>query len=689
MENKPHSFWHKIYILLICLSTISLLFLAFPREKNFRFEYQEGKPWRHETLYAPFSFAISKTKQELAHEELVAMKQYRPYFTLNDSVSDKNMAYLREDIRGLIGFNSIEESWFVSVLDSVYKQGILEQVVVNDGLLDSIINVSVLRSRVVRTESVVNLYSLKDAFRHVSQLWKQYDPSGKRASLLVSSLNPSKYIETNLLFEKEMSEKARAEMLSSISHTRGMVQEGERIIAQGDLVTPQVFTILESMQVSMKDIGGLNVNNLLVSLGMLLFVSILVALLILYIFDFYPELSENIKLVLYLFVLVVIAVVSARLISQVPDLNIYLFPVSIFAILAYSFLGRRIAIFTNTILVVMIGYFAPNGYEYLFLQFIAGTAAVMSLRTLKKRGHWVLTSLVVFVTFLVGYIAISLIQDGNISAVNWSMIKWFFLHALLVNLAQPLAYVSEKAFGFMSDFTLMELSNTNQQSLLRKMSTEAPGTFQHSIQVKNLSERAAMEIDADANLAGAGALYHDIGKMLHPTFYTENQVGGVNPHDGLSPEDSAKIIIGHVTGGLELAKKHKLPKQIADFITSHHGTGVTGYFYVMSKNNAEEGVEIDKSKFSYPGPNPVTKEQAVVMFSDAIEAASRSLKDKSEENLKQLIHQIVDSKIEMGQLDHAPITFAQITALKRCYLDQLVNVYHSRIAYPKEKSISS
>ncbi|QZT38235.1 HDIG domain-containing protein [Halosquirtibacter xylanolyticus] len=688
MENKPHPFGHKVYILLICVSTIAMLFFAFPREKNFRYEYQEGKPWRHETLYAPFSFAIAKNKQELKEEERIAMKGYQPYFTLNDSVSDKNIRYLKEDIRGLIGFNSVEESWFVAVLDSVYRRGVLEQVIVNNGLLDSISDVSILRDRVVQPQPVGRLYSLKDAFQHISQKWKQYDRPGKRSSLLVSSLNPSKYIETNLFYEKEVSKKAKIELLASISHTRGMVQEGERIVAQGDLITPQIYNILESMQSSIKEVGGMNVNNMLVSLGMLLFITILVTLLILYIYDFYPEISENIKQVLYLFVLVVIAVVSARLISQVPDLNLYLFPVSIFAILAYSFLGRRIAIFTNTILVVMIGYFAPNGYEYLFLQFIAGTAAVMSLRTLKKRGHWVLTSLVVFMTFLVGYIAISLIQDGNISAVNWSMIKWFFLHALLVNLAQPLAYVSEKAFGFMSDFTLLELSNINQQPLLRKLSNEAPGTFQHSNQVANLSERAAMEIEADANLARAGALYHDIGKMIHPTFYTENQVGGVNPHDRLSPEESAKIIIGHVTGGMELAKKHNLPKPIADFITSHHGTGVTGYFYVMSKNNADDGVLIDKSKFSYPGPNPVTKEQAVVMFSDAIEAASRSLTDKSEENLKKLIDQIFDSKIEMGQLDHAPITFAQITALKRCYLDQLVNVYHSRIAYPKEKKKS-
>lgn len=685
MENNKTSLLHRVYILVIGLVVVTLLFFAFPQEKNFRFEYKEGKPWRHETLYAPFSFAISKTADDLKQEENQTLKKYRPYFHINDSIVARNIEYLREDIQALIGTNTKEEQWFVGVLNKVYQRGILEQTVVNENLLDSVDNVVILRNRVAKEEASNVLFSLKGAYSFISQQWKLYGDRGQNASILISALKPTKYIDSNLFYAKDVSLKSKQELLKTISHTRGMVQEGERIVAQGDLITPEIFNILQSMQLSVKEVGGLNTDTLLVALGKLLFISMLVILLILYVFDFYPEISENIKQVFYLFVLVVIAIVSARLVSEVKALNLYMFPISMFAVLVYSFLGRRIAIFTNTVLVVMIGYFAPNGYEYLFLQFIAGTAAVMSLRTLKKRGHWVLTSLVVFVVFLIGYISISLIQEGNISAINWSMLKWFFIHSLLVNLAQPLAYMSEKIFGFMSDFTLMELSNTNQQPLLRRMSNEAPGTFQHTIQVANLSERAIMEIGGDANLVRAGALYHDIGKMLNPTYYTENQVGGVNPHDRLNSEESAKIIIDHVIDGYELAKKHKLPKPIADFITSHHGEGVTGYFYVMSKNNAKEGEVIDKSKFSYPGPNPVTKEQAVVMLSDAIEAASRSLKDKTEENLRNLIEQIFNSKMEMGQLDDAPITLSQISQLKHSYLEQLVNVYHSRVAYPKEK----
>ncbi|QZE12954.1 HDIG domain-containing protein [Halosquirtibacter laminarini] len=681
--NKNHSSkWHIVYIVLICIFTSAMLFIAFPQDKNFRYEYREGKPWRHETLYAPFSFAIAKNSTELQKEKTLVMKDYHPYFELNGKIGRKNIQSLREDIRRLEGNNSFIEDWYVAVLDSVYRHGILQQEVVNNGLLDSVSEVSILRNRIVELEKVDRLYSLKNAFAYVSKHWQD---QGLLSSKRLSALEPSKYIEANMTYQKDMSLKAQNELIGGISQTRGMVQEGERIVAQGDLVTPHIYNILQSMQMKIKDVGGMNVDTLLVVLGKLIFVITLVILLILYIYDFYPEISQNLKQVLYLFVLVVIAVTSARLISEVKSLNLYLFPVSTFAILAYSFLGRRIAIFTNTILVVMIGYFAPSGYEYVFLQFVAGTAAVMSLRTLKKRGHWVLTSVVVFVAFLLGYLSLSLMQDGNLSQINWSMLKWFSIHALLVNLAQPLAYVSEKAFGFISDFTLMELSNTNQQELLRRLSKEAPGTFQHSNQVANLSERAAMEIEADANLARAGAFYHDIGKMLNPTFYTENQVGGVNPHDNLTPEESAKIIIDHVIDGVALAKRHNLPKSIVDFITSHHGKGVTGYFYIMSKNRAEDGEEIDKEKFSYPGPNPVTKEQAVVMISDAVEAASRSLKDKSEESLKKLIDQIIDSKLEMGQLDNAPITLAELTSLKRCYLEQLVNVYHSRIAYPKDK----
>jgi putative nucleotidyltransferase with HDIG domain len=468
-------------------------------------------------------------------------------------------------------------------------------------------------------------------------------------------------------------------MLENLSTTYGVVQEGERIVSQGDVVSPRTYLIIESLKSTFEKSRGDITKYYLIIIGKAIFIGMLLLTLFLFIYNIRRKVLKSKRDITFTLFMMVLMIVFCRIIVSSGSIPIYIVPFTALALIIRTFLDARLAIFVNTITAIIVGFMVPNGYEFVLLTIPAGSIAVISQNNLQRRDQIIITSLIIFLVYVFTFIGISLIQEASLTGIDWTMIKWFLINAALTLITYLLVFVIEKSFGFVSDVTLIELSYSNQK-LLRKLAEEAPGTFQHSLQVANLAEEAILRLGGNPLLVRAGALYHDIGKLTDPQYFTENQALGINPHDGHPVEESAKIIMDHIERGVELARKHKIPEQIVEFIQTHHGTTRTGYFVFESDKDANQVK--DESRFTYPGPLPSTRETSVVMLADSIEAASRSLENKNNISFKKLIDTIFIQKIDAGQLDYAPLTFKDITLLKEIFLEKLINIYHVRINYP-------
>jgi cyclic-di-AMP phosphodiesterase PgpH len=526
---------------------------------------------------------------------------------------------------------------------------------------------------------VTGLRSIKTAYQEFTDTLRQ--TTGQLYPQFIKSINISEYLAENLFFDEQLNRSEKKQLLSKLSTTKGMVQAGERIIFQGDLVGQEKYMILESLKQAYETKRGDNIEYFLVILGRLIIISMVIVLMFLYLLFSRRELFDHKRKLSFILLMIVLMVFMAGVATKVKFINIYMVPMAILPILIRIFFDSRTAIFSLLVTTLLIGYFAPNSYEYILLQIIAGIIAVFTLNKLYKRSHLVISAFTVFLVYSVIYLSMSMVQEGSLKTINWEALKWFGFSSIFIFITYPLIYIFEKVFGFVSDVTLIELSDTNQP-LLRKLAEQAPGTFQHSIQVANLAEAVIHRIGGNPFLVRAGALYHDIGKTFDPEYFIENQALGMNPHDQIDHMKSSGIIIDHVANGARLARKHGLPEILVSFITTHHGTTQTDYFYKMyQKENPEENV--DANLFTYPGPLPQNKETAVLMLIDGIEAATRSLKEKSVENIREMIENIVEQKIRANQLINADLTFREISILKATLLEKLVNIYHVRIEYPK------
>lgn len=482
------------------------------------------------------------------------------------------------------------------------------------------------------------------------------------------------------MYDEILNQNEQNNLLESISLTQGMVQAGERIIFEGDLVGQDELLILESLKKAYETKRGENLEYYLVIGGKLGLILGCLLILLLYLLYYRLDIFNHKRQISFILLMIILMVFLAGITINIQQANIYIVPLAILPILIRIFFDSRTAIFSLLVSVLLIGFFAPNNYEYVLLNFIAGIVAVFSLNKLHRRSHLIITAFWVVLSYAFVFIAISLIKEGNLNTIAWKELLWFGGNGILILLAYPLIWIFEKIFGFVSDVTLMELSDTNQP-LLRQLAEEAPGTFQHSLQVANLAEEVIHRIGGNPFVVRAGALYHDIGKMHRPNFFIENQAAGMNPHDRIDPIRSADVIIDHVTHGARLAKKHKLPQILIDFILTHHGTTQATYFYKMYQKE-NPGTNVNADDFSYPGPIPTNKECAVVMLTDGIEAAARALQDKTYANLKELISNMVEKKIQDEQLINADLTFREISILKETLLEKLKNIYHLRIEYP-------
>ena len=674
-----------LQLALFALTAVAL-YLILPGEPKFKYEYQRGFPWQHENLVAPFDFAILKTANELNDEKAEQINSLVPYFLNDTTQKNKSIARLRTDLELDIDTTNTNKKKIFDVLstklDELYDNGILLFSVDIYNELKGKDEINKRTGNIVQKEDIDQLYSEKSAYNALQKTRHTLVSEGYNFPGL-ANLNLERYITANLSYDDETSQKEIDEITQSISATRGMVKQGQRIVLQGEIVDAEKYQMLESLKASYEKERGNDVNRYMVSIGKVLLISVLLSFIFVFLLLYRRDILQQLNKLSFMLMLMVGIILLSNFINTFPNLHIYMVPLAVFPIMIRTFFDSRTAIFTLIITTLLMGFYAPNNYEFILLQVSAGLIAVFSLNKMHRRVHLVLAALWVFLTYVVVFTALNLIHEGTFLSYDYSMLKWFAISSVLILLVYPLVYIFEKLFGFVSDVTLIEISDSNQP-LLRKLAEQAPGTFQHSMQIANLAEEVILRIGGNPFLVRAGALYHDIGKIGRPNFFIENQAMGMNPHDRISHLKSAEVIIDHVKNGVKMAQKHKLPAVIIEFIATHHGTTKAKYFYLKHQEQNPDQ-EIDDKDFIYPGPLPRSKEAAVVMLVDGIEAASRSMKEKTHENLKALIDNMIDKKIEDKQLDDSDLTFRDIDTIKRTLLEKLINIYHIRIEYPDEK----
>ncbi len=693
---------NKIYRFLITSMTVILITLLFPNLGNFKYEYQKGKPWMHETLIAPFDFAILKTDNEVLQEKDSILNKFYPFFTIESSIFEKVTADFNTDFdkkwRKLINSKSFLEKnkskqiiekehdeikkHLLSNLEEIYTIGIanLQNELNEIGFKEpDFINKSV--NKLNELVAISEVYTPKSAYQHFAKKNKS-DYNSSSYQSFIQNLNIDSYLLPNLFYDKTMSDQVKTSMLANVSLSKGIVESGTRIVLVGDVIDEDTFIVLESLKKDYENILGSSQSHYLIVIGQCLLIISCIVLLFLYLRNFRRQILHDNKKLLFILLFVLLYVAITTLVLNFPRVNVYIIPFALITIVVRTLMDSRTALFVFIITVLLTGFLAPNGFEFVFLQLSAGIMAIYSLPRLERRGQLVLTGIITFLTYSVVYFAFAITQETNITDIKWENFMFFAINGLFLTFSYSLIYIFEKLFGFLSDVTLIELSNQNHP-LLRQLTQHSPGTFQHSLQVANLAEAAINQIGGNPLLVRTGALYHDIGKMKHPIYFIENQLSNTNPHDKLEFDKSAQIITDHVKYGVKVAKKHKLPQQIIDFIETHHGAGRVQYFYTSFKNKYPDK-EIDEEKFTYPGPDPFTKETAVLMMADSVEAASRSLKEKTPETIRNLINSIIDKQVSQNRFQNADITFKNVNQVKEIFTNALINVYHARIEYPKE-----
>ncbi len=690
-------------ILKILLFLVSLIVIVyfFPKEGKFRYEFQQGKPWMHENLYAPFDFPIYKSQEELRHERDSIKQLHLTYYQFDDMVVDKCLNHLNSKINSVIdnafGYDKrvstdslqllkeLTLNKISPVINKIYSIGVLSQNESQRLANEKLHIIFVIRNNIAEEFSFYELFSPVKAEQVINEQMQKKISDGEFGFLfnneLPGNMDFSGLFLPNLTYNEELSQVRQQARYDDISLTYGLIEEGNLIISAGDLVNSQKAEILKSLKIEYEAKLGSGSNAWLLYPAYLLLAMSTLIVLFLFLFNFRKDILENWNKTFFILLLITIFVSLAGLTMRFGRFSIYAIPFALLPIILKTFYDSRLAIFIHVVTIMTIGFIAPNGFEFVFIQFVAGIVGVFTLFHARKRSQLFWTAFIVFITYSLVYLAISILHEGSLQKINWTSFIWFAINGILLLASYPLIYIFEKMFGFLSDLTLLELSDVNNP-LLRKLNETAPGTFQHSLQVANLAEEAIYQIGGNPQLIRTGALYHDIGKMMAPAYFIENQAPGNNPHDEIPFEESADIIIGHVAHGIKMARKHKLPSQIIDFIETHHGTTTVQYFYrSFLKKYPEE--EADISRFSYPGPIPHSRETAVLMMADSVEAASRSLQSYTERSIFDLVEKIIDYQRNEGQFDDAAVTFKDISTIKRIFVEKLKNIYHTRIEYPK------
>jgi len=686
-------FWKTIQILLIYVVSILLVYFMFPREGKFRYEYSKNTPWMHENLVAPFDFPIYKPDEQVQRERDSLLNNAPLYFIQDTLISNNILNSFNADYTAMaasLGIGTkVTDPWILTgqvisnMLEEIYDQGIIERHPVLDGLIPGETTVMVVKKGLAEERLLSDLYTGPSAYQHIL---RDLEEINSASLAILDKLNLNDYLQPNVMYDEAMTLRVRESEAEQLVLTQGMVQAGQLIISRGELVSGSDFLIIESLRREYESNPNVGKNYLVVYLGQFLLISLVFLALFWFIYHFRKDVLTSSKKTLFTLGLIVIMVGLTRAAATREAVSVYVIPFVLVPIFLKTFFDLRYALFVHIVALLLAGFWVPNSYQFVLMNFLAGLVGVFSLRSYYKRGILFFTATFVMATYVFIYILLSILQEGDFSQINWINVLWLAGNGLLILTVYPLVFLFERLFGFLSDATLFELSDTNQP-LLRKLAEKAPGTFQHSMQVASLAEEAIMKVGGNSLLVRAGAMYHDIGKMENPHFFIENQHIGSNPHSELDFRTSARVIIDHVIKGVEIGKKHSLPQKILEFIRTHHGTSTVQYFYRSFINsNPEE--EVDISEFTYPGPKPSSKENAVLMMADSVEAASRTLKVYTSESISDLVEKIVRHQSEEDQFSEADITFGDISAIKEIFKNRLSNIYHNRIEYPELKKDS-
>ncbi|WP_343486680.1 HDIG domain-containing metalloprotein [Allomuricauda sp. d1] len=664
-----------IYKYILYFVSIGLVVFFFPRGGKFKYEFQKGKPWQYENLYAPIDFSIKKTPEEVSEERQSIRAKHPDYYVFDSDESEKIRASFSERLSSILSSqglgtrqrNSIREQ-ADALLEQSYSEGIFPKKPDNK-------RIKLVKNNAARTVSPESVKTLETVKSEMARLLEQNTSRFGQASL--NSLK--ELITSNLYVDNELTKQTLDDELSKISFTRGNVSQGALIIAKGEVVEAEKLKMLDSLKEEYESELWKGDNQYYILFGYTILVALVLIMLFLFLKKYRRKIYENNTKVTFIFANILLMVFVTTMVVKNNESYVYAVPLCILPLILKNFFDARLGLFVHVLTILILGFVVPNSFEYIFLQIIAGIVTILTISEMYRRANLFISVGQITFIYIVGYFAFHIIHEGNLNGIEWMTFAIFLLNGMITLFAQPLIYLYEKIFGLVSDVSLLELSDTNSK-LLKEMANKAPGTFHHSLQVANLAEAAANEIGASAMLVRVGALYHDIGKMEKPTYFTENQTTNVNPHDDLPPRESAKIIIDHVIKGIEIARKNNIPDRVIDFLRTHHGTTLVYYFF---KKQQEIEEDVEESDFRYPGPIPFSKETAILMMADAVEAASKSLKSPTYPIIDDFVEKIVKGQMQAGQFLNANITFKEIEQVKKVLKQKLTNIYHLRVEYPE------
>ncbi|MEK9604062.1 MAG: HDIG domain-containing metalloprotein [Flavobacteriaceae bacterium] len=667
-----------IYKVILMVSCSFLIVYLFPKGATFKYEFQKGKPWQYPNLYAPFDFSVLKSEHELELEKEAILNSQFPYYRTTDLVYEQVRESYASQFPNFFNLPASSKSFDelyefgLILLDQIYISGVLPLGFEHRGG-ESVYLIKGNSESTVDKVQFIRIENLKQKVGELTQKSEFKDFINQYYNLFFEIIQP------NILLDEKFTTNALNEALSNISLYRDLIQENTIIISQGEVVEGEKFQLLRSLKEEYASQLWNELSYYWIIFGYTILVVLTFMSLILFINNYRPSIFEDNRGITFIFLNMVGMISLTTIVINFDVKFLYAVPICILPLTLKTFFDPRLGLFTHVITILNLGFIVPNSFEFVFLQMMVGIVTILSTTQLQNRANLFITVGRIVLVYLVGYIAFTIIHEGSISEIDFLIIGLFLLNGLLTLFAQPLIYLFERLFKLVSDVSLLELSDTNSK-LLKELSNRAPGTFHHSLQVANLAETAAGEIGANTLLVRVGALYHDIGKMNAPTYFSENQTGTVSPHEEMPPDQSAKIIIDHVTEGIEMAKKAKLPDRIIDFIRTHHGDSWVYYFY---KKAQELGEEVDEKDFRYPGPKPFSKETAILMMSDAVEAASKSLREPTVDKIHQFVDNIINKQIDEKQFNDCNITLSEIETVKKVLIKKLINIYHLRVEYPE------
>lgn len=664
---------------LLTIASIGLIIYFMPRNNVFSYNYSESSPWNYGDIIATFDFPIYKSEAQLGREKDSIKEHFVHYFTKDSTVAANSLRKLKNRFYINESEEIPKEAYirYYNALISLYNKGIVTAATQSElsrnkaeaiHLISGNISVFANKQDLITPEQAYSRLLMADTFpRHI-----------------IDSYGIRNLIEPNIIPDTARTRKLLEEEIAALPLSEGIVQNGQKIVSRGEKISAETYKILKSYQHEMDSRQGDNYKTRTMLLGQVLFALILFGILIAYIYIYNPDIREsNNKFILVISSVVIFPVIVGAM-MQARFGNVFMLPFALTPMILCLFTSPRTAITAHTINILLCSIMLNSHYEFVLLQIAAGFATILSLKELSSRSQMFRSAFIVLLTYCATFLSYELIVENDITRMNFAMYIYFAISSALILFAYPLLFIIEKLLGFVSSITLIELSNLNHP-LLQKISQEAPSTFQHSMQVGNLAAEAARNIGANSLEVRTGALYHDIGKTANPIYFTENQSGGINPHDSLQPQESARIIIKHVIDGLAIAEHNHLPRKIKDFIATHHGVSKAGFFYKNYKD-AHPDEEIDESIFTYPGPAPTTKEQGILMLADSVEAASHSIKEFTAANIDKKVDDVVDGKVNSGELRECPLNFREIYIIKEVFKKRLKAIYHTRISYPESKN---